>query len=115
MNIYIIRHGEQFGPYDMHSAFGYMREGALSADDLAWHEGMAEWKSLKEVLGGMQSRLLVSDAAPLVSPHVMLEQVPTPSTGDQTASFEPGGLAYPGMTGSYSATMREVGFGITIS
>jgi hypothetical protein len=51
MEIYIHRDNEDFGPYSPETAQDYINDGALLETDLAWHEGMDEWKPLGEVLG----------------------------------------------------------------
>jgi hypothetical protein len=50
MQIYIHRAGQQFGPYSVEQARDYVGTGNLLADDLAWHEGAANWAPLARVL-----------------------------------------------------------------
>lgn len=49
MNLYISRNGEKSGPYTLEQAQGYLAEGILLPDDLAWHEGLEGWISLGEL------------------------------------------------------------------
>ena len=49
MNLYISRNGEKSGPYTLEQAQGYLGEGVLLPDDLAWHEGLEGWISLGEL------------------------------------------------------------------
>jgi hypothetical protein len=53
MQIYIHRGGEQFGPYSAEEAKNYMAAGNLLSDDLAWHEGAANWAPLGQLPGVM--------------------------------------------------------------
>lgn len=51
MEIYINRDGEQHGPYTLEDARAHLAAGQLQAEDLAWHEGLAEWTTLGELAG----------------------------------------------------------------
>ena len=51
MQLYISREGQQFGPYSIEQARDYMASGNLLAEDLAWHDGAAEWVPLAQVPG----------------------------------------------------------------
>jgi hypothetical protein len=44
--VWIGQDGQQFGPYSEADIRQWMREGRLSADALAWREGMTDWASL---------------------------------------------------------------------
>lgn len=48
MNITIARGGEQYGPYTLEEAQGYLASGHLSYSDLYWTEGMSDWRPLSE-------------------------------------------------------------------
>ena len=65
MEIHICRDGEKFGPYPRALTHFYLREGMLSADDLCWHKGLAEWRPLGEAL-----------PPPVVSNHRSLRMSP---------------------------------------
>jgi hypothetical protein len=41
--IYVLKNGEQQGPYDAASINSLLRSGVLAPDQLAWHEGLDEW------------------------------------------------------------------------
>jgi hypothetical protein len=55
MQIYIHREGQQFGPYSVEQARDYVGTGNLLAEDLAWHEGAANWAPLAGVLAAAQA------------------------------------------------------------
>ncbi|MBQ4856039.1 RDD family protein [Rhodanobacter sp. B2A1Ga4] len=46
MEIWIGRDGERHGPYKEDDVRAWLRSGQLSAADLAWHEGLADWQPL---------------------------------------------------------------------
>ncbi len=63
MEITINRDGENYGPFPEEKVRQLVAEGQLSADNLAFVEGMTEWKPLGEVLA--------SSATPAVSPGIV--------------------------------------------
>jgi|TARA_B100001971_G_C18196610_1_gene541861 uncharacterized protein (TIGR00266 family) len=50
MNISISRNGQQYGPYSAEQVQQMLASGQLAAADLAYTEGMSEWKPLGELL-----------------------------------------------------------------
>ena len=50
MDIHITRNGEQHGPYPEANAREMLATGQLLPTDLAWHDGMDDWKPINEVL-----------------------------------------------------------------
>ena len=50
MALFIHTNNEQLGPFEEHDILTFLNEGKLSYQDLCWKDGMAEWKSLQEVL-----------------------------------------------------------------
>lgn len=46
MEVWIGRDGERHGPYKEEEVRQWLRSGQVSADDLGWHEGMADWQPL---------------------------------------------------------------------
>jgi hypothetical protein len=50
MEYYLLRNGEQFGPYLEAALRGYLESGEARADDLAWHEGAEDWKPVAQCL-----------------------------------------------------------------
>ncbi|MBL67738.1 MAG: hypothetical protein CMO74_04675 [Verrucomicrobiales bacterium] len=55
MQIHINRDGEQYGPYPREQVESMLAQGQLLPTDMAWHEGMAGWESLGEVMGTAES------------------------------------------------------------
>jgi len=51
MQIHVARGGQQSGPYTEEQVRDMVRSGLLSAADLGWHEGMAEWAPLHTIAG----------------------------------------------------------------
>lgn len=52
MNIYVSRHGEEFGPYFIDDLRIDFASGCLLASDLVKYEGAAEWAPLGVFLSG---------------------------------------------------------------
>jgi hypothetical protein len=65
MQIYVSRNDEQLGPYSREEVTSYLEKGSLTSDDFAWHEDLADWKPLGELI-----------------------QVPVPPTVRDVPSFE---------------------------
>jgi len=51
MQIYIHRDKEDFGPYSRETVLEYVKQGIFKASDFACYAGMAEWKTVSELLG----------------------------------------------------------------
>ncbi len=51
MQIHVAKAGQQSGPYSVEQVQSMVRSGLLSAADLGWHEGMAEWAPLHTIVG----------------------------------------------------------------
>ena len=49
MELYLHQDGEQVGPYSEEQISSMLTSGALSRDDLVWHEGLTEWQPLHAV------------------------------------------------------------------
>ena len=43
---YILKNGEQLGPFDVSEVRAQLQNGSVSKDDLFWSSGMPEWKPL---------------------------------------------------------------------
>lgn len=48
--ITISRDGQHYGPYSMEDLTGHLESGSIVPDDLAWMEGMEEWRPLREIV-----------------------------------------------------------------
>ena len=55
MQIHINRAGQAYGPYEFDLVKDYFAKGQLLPDDMAWHEGLAEWIPLKNLIDGAQA------------------------------------------------------------
>lgn len=64
MQIYLARNNQQAGPYTLEQVNQMLAAGQVSLTDLAWHEGMTEWKVLGDLTGGQ----LVYQPASAVTP-----------------------------------------------
>ena len=64
VQIYIARDGQQTGPVSMEDLVAMAGHGTVSASDLAWHEGLAGWVAVSEVLG-------TKTGAPVLSPPIV--------------------------------------------
>ncbi|MGA3172259.1 MAG: DUF4339 domain-containing protein [Chthoniobacteraceae bacterium] len=53
MQIYIYRGKEEFGPYSVEAVVEYVRQGVFQLQDFACYAGMAEWKTVRDLLGIM--------------------------------------------------------------
>lgn len=50
MQLTIARDGQQYGPYEGEVARGLLAQGRLLPSDLAWAEGMPDWRPLAQLL-----------------------------------------------------------------
>jgi hypothetical protein len=57
------------GPFALMDLRERLKKGDFTYEDLAWHEGMADWTPLKEILGG---------ALPDATPHSVSGSTPAP-------------------------------------
>lgn len=51
MDVFIIRDGEQIGPFEDGAVQSMLAEGQVSHEDYAWRTGMSAWIPLREVMG----------------------------------------------------------------
>ena len=79
MHLYISRNGEQNGPYTLEEVQGYLAEGILLPDDLAWHEGLEGWISLGELTTSAPGGSPLPIPAP---PEPTIATVPAKATGN---------------------------------
>ena len=73
--IYVLRDGEQFGPYTLEDANLFLSQGSLLPADQAWYEGAPDWIPITQVPG------IVFAVPTLPSPDdLSVEQVPLRSS-----------------------------------
>jgi hypothetical protein len=84
MNWHFIQQDEQQGPVTDEQIKSLIASGNLSADDLAWCEGMAEWKPIREITE--LSVYPVKAAAPESIAKPVAESIAEPATKPAAAS-----------------------------
>src|SRR5437773_7315567 len=52
--IYIVKNGKATGPFTDEQLEQMRRSGSVSGDDLAWREGMPEWRPLSTIVDAVQ-------------------------------------------------------------
>jgi hypothetical protein len=67
VQIYIARDGEQTGPVSMEQLVTMAGQGTVSPSDLAWHEGLAGWVAVSEVLPTKTGAVVLSPSVPRTS------------------------------------------------
>ena len=96
MQIYIHRDGQQFGPYSVEEAKNYVASGSLLADDLAWHEGAADWAPLAQVVGVVSADPSPPAATPEQEPRqdwIPPRRTDNPSPSAAVSAQAPGNVA----------------------
>jgi hypothetical protein len=63
MNIYIAKDGQQLGPFSLADVQNQLIQGVISREDLAFHDGLSEWKPLEAVLAAIPPDLPMPAAA----------------------------------------------------
>ena len=48
--VYLLREGQQHGPYSLDDMQRWLGDGAISPDDLIWYDGLAEWTPLRKFI-----------------------------------------------------------------
>ncbi|MFW1858726.1 RDD family protein [Acinetobacter defluvii] len=82
MQIYLARNNQQAGPYTLEQVNQMLADQQVLLTDLAWHQGMTEWKALGELTQGK----LVYEPTGYVAPVSLNKTEPFshPSTGAST-------------------------------
>ncbi len=104
MQLYIHRDGQQYGPYSLEEARDYLASGSLAPDDLAWHDGAADWIPLGSV----------TELAPAPQPEPALQRAAIPArrvsngtTSAATAQGRPASTDTPSRVSTGSSPSRE--------
>jgi len=92
MDIYILRDGEQIGPFSKDAAQILIDQGTVSKEDLAWREGTPDWRPLGQVVA--DALLEVSDS-PEAPPIAAPERSTEPATAAQIAFLSYFSIAIP--------------------
>jgi len=90
MDIYILRDGQQTGPFSLETTKTLLQQGAAAAGDLAWRPGMPKWVPLKELLSTFPDRERAE-----VKPGETPAEKPEPVTPKQKALLDYLGIVFP--------------------
>lgn len=69
MQIYLARNNQQAGPYTLEQVNQMLASQQILLTDLAWHEGMTEWKALGELTQGKLVYQPIGYSAPVINTH----------------------------------------------
>ena len=95
-DIYLLREGQEMGPFSEAATHSFLMQGAILIDDLAWTPGMAEWTPLERVLQ-LSNISSVASAQPAAAP-VETRAAGEPATAKQKAFLSYIGIAFFGDT-----------------
>jgi uncharacterized RDD family membrane protein YckC len=65
MQIHIAKNGQKMGPYSEAQVREMLAAGSIAGTDLAWHEGLADWKPLASVLSAANAPAAPVSTAPV--------------------------------------------------
>lgn len=88
MQIYLARNNHQAGPYTLEQVNQMLATGQVLLDDLAWHEGMPEWKKLGELTGGQLVYNPLTTQSPAANPVSPEKSWTTPSAKSYPAALD---------------------------
>jgi hypothetical protein len=71
---YVISSGQQHGPIDEETLRQWLAGGRVSADDLAWSEGLPDWQPIRQVFNLADAPTI--EQSPLVHPSAVPWQRP---------------------------------------
>lgn len=63
MEIYVLKDGEQMGPFSKGTIATLISDGSVGDSDLAWHEGLSDWVPLSKILGNPKAPAAVKPVA----------------------------------------------------
>lgn len=86
MQIYLARNNQQAGPYSLEQVNQMLANGQVVLTDLAWHEGMPEWKILGDLTQGKNFYQPALSAASLIAPWPTTAQVKSADPINELAS-----------------------------
>lgn len=76
MQIYLARNNQQAGPYTLEQLNQMLANQQVMLTDLAWHQGMAEWKALGELTQGKSVYQPEGYVAPTATPDTPFQNNP---------------------------------------
>lgn len=97
MQIYLARNNQQAGPYTLEQVNQMLASQQILLTDLAWHEGMTEWKALGELTQGKLVYQPIGYSAPVIntnsSPNETIHQIRVEPKIHELASIQSRALA----------------------
>lgn len=97
MQIYLARNNQQAGPYTLEQVNQMLASQQILLTDLAWHEGMTEWKALGELTQGKLVYQPIGYSAPVIntnsSPNETIRQIRVEPKIHKLASIQSRALA----------------------
>lgn len=97
MQIYLARNNQQAGPYTLEQVNQMLASQQILLTDLAWHEGMTEWKALGELTQGKLVYQPIGYSAPVIntnsSPNETIRQIRVEPKIHELASIQARALA----------------------
>lgn len=75
MNIYLFYNNQREGPYSLDQIVELNRNGQCRISDLAWHEGLTEWKPIQDIADVMDAILPPLPTVPM-PPTVAVASLP---------------------------------------
>jgi uncharacterized RDD family membrane protein YckC len=94
MRIFLYRHGTQTGPFELDQVRGMLASGMADPGDLAWTDGLPQWKPLGQLLAGEQAGPAPGAAPPSSPPPSGPDPAWSPPAW--TPPSAPSGRAYAG-------------------
>lgn len=89
MQVYLARNNVQAGPYSIEQLNSMLANGDVLQNDLIWHQGMDEWKTIAEVTNG-QVTYYPDGFVPTVTTHLeQQERTRTRTTVDELYGNRP--------------------------
>lgn len=85
MQIYLARNSQQAGPYSLEQINQMLQDQQILLTDLAWHQGMSEWKALGELTRGQSQYQPEGDQYSYTPPTQ--KQQSTQNTASELASI----------------------------
>ncbi|ENX43561.1 hypothetical protein F886_02910 [Acinetobacter sp. NIPH 542] len=97
MQIYLARNNQQAGPYTLEQVNQMLASQQILLTDLAWHEGMTEWKALGELTQGKLVYQPIGYSVPVIntnsSPNETIRQIRVEPKIHELASIQSRALA----------------------
>lgn len=92
MDVYVMKDGRRQGPYQLFRLTEMLEEGALSPQDVVWHEGMKGWQPLEdtESLRGVLRDKAAPAPAPVEKQTANVGPRPGPAAGLASFPYEAG-------------------------